>query len=154
MQYSSHLKSLVKQNISGQWEFFVCSLFETLVSSYPEKERTTFLNKMGKHASRSLDVHPEFTLAELNQAINAFWFERRWGHCNIFEKDNGLVIEHYISPLCAILKDDHQPYGDAFLTGLYSEWLEQASAPYKGIINKVSAENIDDIVVRLSYHVI
>ncbi|MCF6456010.1 hypothetical protein [Pseudoalteromonas sp. MMG024] len=149
-----HLKSLVKQNISGQWQFFVSSLFDTLEASYPAQERVSFLTKMGKHASRSLDIHPELTLVELNEHINQFWFERRWGHCNIFEKDNGLVIEHYISPLCAILKPEHQEYGDAFLTGLYSEWLKNASAPYQGIIKKVNAENIDDIAVRLSYHVI
>lgn len=57
-----HLKSLVKQNISGQWQFFVSSLFDTLEASYPAQERVSFLTKMGKHASRSLDIHPELTL--------------------------------------------------------------------------------------------
>ena len=154
MHYSSHLESLVKQNVSRQWQFFVCSLFETLASSYPEEERLAFLTKMGKHASRSISISPELTLAELNKLINEFWFERRWGHCNIFEKDNGLIIEHYISPLCALLNPEHQEYGDAFLTGMYSTWLAEASMPYKGIVKRLNAEEIEGIAVRLSYHVI
>ncbi len=154
MHYSEQLNLLVTQNVSKQWDFVIDSLVMVLNETLPFQQRIEFFEKMGFHASLLVDICPSMTLAELNKQLNIFWSQRQWGRCDIYEKQESLVIEHFVSPLSALLQPTYASYGDAFLIAMYSNWLSQASSPYQGNIQKMDMQEVDNTIVKLSYQVV
>lgn len=124
----SLLRHLAFERLSPQWAGFLRVLGQALQAQLSVQELKLFLRRLGELFAQAHPLAATATLAELEELINRFWFERQWGYASLEDRGDALVIQHRGCPLPAALQTDTE-VAAAFLEGCYGQWLVAAGAP-------------------------
>lgn len=122
-----NLGYFTQQQCSSQWQVFLRAFASEFGQQIPVAELRVLMSRLGVSMAQRLDVPTGNTLAELEESINAIWFDMNWGWVKLVEKTDGLFIEHHVSPLQSALGEEALTWSPAILEGIYAHWFAAIS---------------------------
>lgn len=82
-----------------------------------------FAKRVGQSFAEARPLGNAATLEELQNQMNRFWSQYKWGEVSLEETSGALRILHHFSPLVAALGEKSAPWSPAFLEGVYQHWF-------------------------------
>lgn len=110
-----------------QSEVAVRPLLEAFGNALSEQLGATDARVFARRVGQSFaDAHPlgeATTLDALQNQMNTFWSQYKWGQTVLEETAGALRIVHCFSPLVAALGEKSAQWSPAFLEGVYQQWF-------------------------------
>ncbi len=127
ISYQNYLGSL--QQPAG-WFDFAQTVIAMISQNAHQGEDLEFLCEVGKSIAALNPLPPASTLSELAVAINTRLDSFKWGHVDLEDTNDSLLLIHNFMPTATCGNERIWQKGFAvMLTGLYHEWLQQAGSP-------------------------
>ncbi len=123
-----NLGYFTQQQCSTQWKGFLRAFASEFGQQIPVAELRVLMARLGASMAKSVSMPAGDTLAELEESINAIWYDMDWGWVKLIEKNDGLFIEHHVSPLQVAFGDEALAWSPAILEGAYAHWFAAISA--------------------------
>ncbi len=117
-----------QQQCSPQWKVFLEAFSSEFGQQIPVAELRVLMARLGTAMAQSLSTPAGDTISELEDSINAIWFDMDWGWVNLVEKEDGLFIEHHASPLQVAFGEEALAWSTAILEGIYAHWFSVISS--------------------------
>lgn len=118
-----NLAYFAKQQCSVQWQVFLGAFAIEFGQQIPVAELRVLMARLGKSMAQSIPAPVGNTIAELEEAINAIWFDMDWGWVKLVEKETGLYVEHHAAPLQGAFGQQALAWSPAILEGMYAHWF-------------------------------
>lgn len=112
-----------QRQCSNQWQVFLTAFAGEFGQQIPVAELRVLMSRLGTSMAQRLDMPAGNTLAELEESINAIWFDMDWGWVRLVEKPDGLFIEHHLAPLRFAFGEEALAWSPAILEGIYAHWF-------------------------------
>ncbi|MEI7455677.1 MAG: cellulose biosynthesis protein BcsD [Nitrosomonadales bacterium] len=142
-----NLGYFVKQRCSVQWHVFLNAFASEFGQQIPVAELRVLMARLGVSMAQGIPAPVGDTIAALQESINAIWFDMDWGWVALVEKEDGLYIEHHVSPLQAAFGDDALDWSPAILEGVYGYWLSALGAGPELRITQVPSAKQDNFLL-------
>lgn len=141
-----------RQQCSTQWFAFLGAFAEEFGQQIPVAELRVLMARLGHSMAKNIPAPSGNTIAELEDSINAIWFNMDWGWAKLTEKDDGLFIEHHASPTGYAFGEDALAWSPAILEGIYASWFAAIGgkdSPLK--LAQVEHAQVGDAVLAFRY---
>lgn len=118
------------QQVSAQWAFVLPMLAEAMGGSAGDRELKALFRSAGSAMGEAAaETFPGVeTMAELEDALNAFWQVRRWGRVALDERKGHMDITHHAAPLAAAFGEGSLVWTCGLLEGFYEAVLHALGA--------------------------
>lgn len=127
ISYQNYLGSL--QQPAG-WFDFAQTVIAMISHNAEQGEDLEFLCEVGKNIASLNPLPLATTISELTVAINSRLDSFKWGHLDLEDNNDSLLLIHNFMPAASFGNERVWQKGFAvMLTGLYHEWLRQAGSP-------------------------
>lgn len=123
-----NLAYFARQQCSTQWQIFLSAFANEFGQQIPVAELRVLMARLGASMAQSIPAPVGNTIAELEESINSIWFDMDWGWVTLEEKNDGLFIEHRVSPLQGAFGEAALSWSPAILEGIYAHWFSIISA--------------------------
>lgn len=120
--------SLLEQQQSRQWGFFLQSLTRVLAQQLDSEDLHQLMHSIGVEAVKEICLDNISTLVELESQLNHFWTNVQWGSVTLEEGENVLHISHYYSPLVVMFDEEALKWVTGFLEGFYQAVFQHLGA--------------------------
>lgn len=136
-------KYIAQRQICNQWQPFLSAFSMEFSQQIPIAELRVLMIRLGKLMAEKLPMPAGNTLASLEESINAIWLDMDWGWVQLSEKNEGLFIDHHVSPLCVAFGAEALSWSSAILEGVYQYWFAAIGAGTQLQLTQVSADGVD-----------
>lgn len=146
-----NLGYFTQQQCSTQWLVFLRAFADEFGQQIPVAELRVLMSRLGASMAQRLDVPAGNTLSELEESINAIWFEMNWGRVVLVEKPEGLFIEHHVSPLQSAFGAEALAWSPAILEGIYAHWFAAISGNSALQLSQVEPVKPDGLMIAFRF---
>lgn len=143
----SNLEYFVQQQCSDQWQVFLGAFAAEFGQQIPVAELRVLMARLGASMAQSMTVPAGNSISELEASINSIWLNMNWGWVALSEKDDGLYIEHHVSPLLGAFGEAALAWSPAILEGVYGHWLSALGASPELSISQVQPAKADKLLL-------
>lgn len=142
-----NLAYFARQQCSAQWQVFLKAFAGEFGQQIPVAELRVLMARLGASMAQSIPAPVGNTIAELEESINAIWFDMDWGRVSLDEKEDGLFIEHHLAPLQGAFGEDALAWSPAILEGIYAHWLSVLGADSALQLSQVQPAKPDNLLI-------
>ncbi len=142
-----NLGYFAKRQCSIQWQVFLSAFAGEFGQQIPVAELRVLMARLGTSMAQSIPAPVGDTIAELEESINAIWFDMDWGWVSLVEKDDGLFIEHHVAPLQCAFGEDALSWSPAILEGIYAHWFSVISGDSRLKLAQVEPAQYSDFLL-------
>lgn len=142
-----NLEYFARQQCSVQWQVFLNAFANEFGQQIPVAELRVLMARLGTSMAQSIPAPTGNTIAELEDSINAIWFDMDWGWVSLVEKETGLFIEHHLAPLQGAFGDQALAWSPAILEGIYAHWLSVLGAGPSLQLTQVQPAKPEDMLI-------
>jgi len=140
-----------RQQCSTQWFAFLGAFSEEFGQQIPVAELRVLMSRLGVSMAKNIPTPDGNTIAELEESINAIWFDMDWGWVKLIEEEDGLYIEHRSSPLQAAFGEGALPWSPAILEGIYAHWFATIGGDTLLQLTQVEAAQPDNFMMLFRF---
>ncbi len=138
-----NLEYFIKQRCSVQWQVFLNAFATEFGQQIPVAELRVLMARLGTSMAQAIVAPVGDTISQLQESINSIWFDMDWGWVRLVEKEDGLYIEHHISPLKNAFGEEALSWTPAILEGMYAHWFSLMGAGAELQLSQVQSAKPD-----------